>query len=222
MSGNFNISVILSQTQITTCHSFMQEFQIWNELKQILTDKWIQLETLIKFLTTCNITPYTSLASIQGWTEKSWSHLAWFSQEDGARGIWKRESTRTSTNNRMSSSNTSTHSPDETTLDWSDKRSNERLRNITRPIRDFLYTQQLKYMGHICLLDNSELQKQVPFDHRMPKTIWNKLEWIFSMNILQIGRTMIKRNELMQVLDHMFRHKHRKTHESFQCEVWLW
>ena len=31
-------------------------------------------------------------------------------------------------------------------------------------------------MGHICLLDNSELQKQVPFDHRMPKTILNKLE----------------------------------------------
>ena len=74
-------------------------------------------------------------------------------------------------------------------------------------------------MGHIRLLDNSELQKQVRFDRSMPKTILNKLEWIFSMNILQIGRTMIKRNELMQVLDHMFRHKHPKTHESFHCEV---
>ena len=53
----------------------------------------------------------------------------------------------------MSSSNTGTHSPDETTLDW-----DERLRNITkiRPIRDFCYI-QLKYMGHICRLDNSEL-----------------------------------------------------------------
>ena len=39
----------------------------------------------------------------------------------------------------------------------------------TRPIRDFCYIQQLKYMGHICHLDNSELQKQVLFDLRMPK-----------------------------------------------------
>ena len=100
------------------------------------------------------LSQHTNLASIPGWTEKS--HLAWFSQEDGARGIWKKESTRTSTNNRMSSSNSSTHSPDETTLDWSYKLLNKRLRNITktRPIRDFCYIQQLKYMGHICRLDN--------------------------------------------------------------------
>ena len=74
----------------------------------------------------------------------------------------------------MPSSNTSTHSPDETTLDWSNKLSNERLRNITktRPIRDFCYIQQLKYIGHICCLGNSELHKQVLFDLRMPKIIW--------------------------------------------------
>ena len=70
-------------------------------------------------------------------------------------------------------------------MDWSYKLSNERLRNITktRPIHDFCYTKQLKYMGHVCHLDNSEIQKLVLFDRRMPKSILNKLERIFVMDI---------------------------------------
>ena len=43
----------------------------------------------------------------------------------------------------------------------------------------------------------------------MLKTILNKLERIFGMDILKII-TMMNRNEQMQVLDHMFRHKHPK------------
>ena len=31
------------------------------------------------------------------------------------------------------------------------------------------------------------------------------------MDILQIRRTMMKRNELRRVLDHMFRHEHPKA-----------
>ena len=98
-------------------------------------------------------------------------------------------------------------------VDWSYKLSNERLRNVTKtcPMHDFCYIQQVKYIGHICRLDNSKLQNQMLFDRRMPKTICNKLERIFGMDILQIQRTLMKRNELMRVLGHMFRQERPKA-----------
>ena len=44
------------------------------------------------------------------------------------------------------------------------------------PIRDFCYLQHLKYVGPICRLDNSELQKQVIFDLRTPRKSWTGIE----------------------------------------------
>jgi hypothetical protein len=82
---------------------------------------------------------------------------------------------------------------------------------MARPIRDFCHIQQIKYIAHIFRLDNSELQKQILFDRRAPTTAWTRLEKILEMDVLQIRRTMMKRNELLRVVDHRFTHEHPKA-----------
>ena len=99
-------------------------------------------------------------------------------------------------------------------LDWSYNISNEQLRCLTNtlPIRDFrlLPTTPQVYRSHICRLDNSEPQKQVLFDTRTPRRIWNRIERLLDIDVQQARRTMIKRNEYMRLLDQRFKQERPK------------
>jgi hypothetical protein len=50
-------------------------------------------------------------------------------------------------------------------------------------------------------MDNSALQKQVLFDRRASKTVWNKTERTLGIDAQQIRRTMMNKSELQRVLD---------------------
>ena len=45
----------------------------------------------------------------------------------------------------------------------------------TLPIRNFCYRQHVKYIGHVCRLDNNARQKQVFFNIKAPKKVWSKI-----------------------------------------------
>ena len=178
-------------------------FEKWNELKHILMDKRIQLDTRIRFLTMC--VRSRLLYSIQAWHllkgELKKVEVIWhgFLRKMVIGGFERKNAPSHS----RRSAETDSQNHDETSLDWSFKLSNERLRQITktRPIRDFCFTQQVKYMGHVCRMDNSALQKQVLFDRRASKTVWNKTERTLGIDAQQIRRTMMNKREFHRVLD---------------------
>ena len=173
-------------------------FEKWNELKHILMDKRIQLDTRIRFLTMC--VRSRLLYSIQAWHllegELKKVEVIWhgFLRKMVIGGFQRKNAPSHS----RRSAETDSQNHDETSLDWSFKLSNERLRQITktRPIRDFCFTQQVKYMGHVCRMDNSALQKQVLFDRRASKTVWNKTERTLGIDAQQIRRTMMNKSKL--------------------------
>ena len=91
---------------------------------------------------------------------------------------------------------------------WSFKISNEQLRYITDtlPMRDFCYyLQHLKYGGHVCRPDNSQLQKQVVFYLRTPRKIWTWIERLLDMDVQQARRKAMKRTQFLQLLDPRFK-----------------
>ena len=93
-----------------------------------------------------------------------------------------------------------------TDVDWSYRISNDRLRTITktRPIRDFCLAQHLKYLAHICRLDNNALQKQVLFDTMTPRTMWNRIEKILGVDVQQARKMMMAKTDFLRLMDTRF------------------
>ena len=81
-------------------------------------------------------------------------------------------------------------------LDWSHKINNKRLLEITKTtsIKSFFQKQHLKYVAHITRLGNNALQKQL-------------LSKFLEIDESQIRRTMLKRTEFFQLLDHVLKTK---------------
>ena len=61
---------------------------------------------------------------------------------------------------------------------WRYRISNDKLREITNtlPIRTFCQRHHIKYLGHICTLGNTAMQKQLLFDIRTQDKVWKKME----------------------------------------------
>ena len=89
-------------------------------------------------------------------------------------------------------------------LDWRVKISNERLREITQklPIRNFSYRQHVKYIGHVCRLDNNALQKQVLFNIKAPRKVLSKIETVLGVDSYQARRCMMSKTAILQLLEH--------------------
>ena len=89
-------------------------------------------------------------------------------------------------------------------LDWRYKISNERLREITQtlPISNFCYRQHVKYIGHVCRLENNALQKQVLFNINAPRKVWSKIETVLGVDSYQARRSMMSKTAILQLLEH--------------------
>ena len=51
------------------------------------------------------------------------------------------------------------------------------------------YEQQLKYLAHICRMENDQLQKQLLFNTNLSK--WTKFENLLGLDAQQLRRTMM-------------------------------
>ena len=115
-------------TQITTCHSFMKELVLPSKNGMNWSTFFLTSEyNSVKFLTTCLRSRL--FYSIQAW-RLSEGELKKVICHGFLRKMVRGGFERNNPPNRMSSSNTCTHSANETTLDWSYMLSNER-HNIT-------------------------------------------------------------------------------------------
>lgn len=84
------------------------------------------------------------------------------------------------------------------------KISNARLCEITKPppIKEVCYKQQLKYTGHICRMDSSELLKQTLFDIRsMSPVMWKRFENLLEVDAQQIRRNIKSQSDLALLLN---------------------
>ena len=89
-------------------------------------------------------------------------------------------------------------------FDWRYKISNERLPEITQtlPIRNFCYWQHVKYIGHMCILHNNTLQKQVLFNTKAPKKVWSKIKTVLGVDSYQVRRSMMSKTAILQLVEH--------------------
>lgn len=61
----------------------------------------------------------------------------------------------------------------------------------TKVIKSFCLHQRLKYLGHVCRMDNREIRRQRLFDERSPS--WVRLKKLLGIDALQIRRMMMDR-----------------------------
>ena len=93
------------------------------------------------------------------------------------------------------------------TVDWSFEISNEQLRYITGtlPIRDFSVNQYLKYLPHVCRMDNDSAKAGVIQWHTQGSRLWNKVERFLDVDKKQARRHMMDRNGFLQFLEMHFK-----------------
>ena len=82
--------------------------------------------------------------------------------------------------------------------------SNEDLIRITEtvPLRQFIYTQQLKYTAHLVRLPNTDMRKQILFAKpgRNKTSIWKRFERILGISEEQIQRMMVDKSKIHELL----------------------
>ena len=86
--------------------------------------------------------------------------------------------------------------------------SNKRVYEITGAytIESYLRRQQLRWVGHVCRMQNASFQKQLLFSKtkKHQRDIWPKLEKITNLDRSQLQRMMMKRTEFVSLLDTLF------------------
>ena len=89
---------------------------------------------------------------------------------------------------------------DDEKQEWKFKYSNSDLQHITgtKSIKSICISHQLKYISHICRMDNADITKQLLFDERSPK--WTRLEKLFGMDAQQIRRQMMDRENFKRFI----------------------
>ena len=82
--------------------------------------------------------------------------------------------------------------------------TNEDLVRITKtvPLRQFIYTQQLKYTAHLVRLPNSDMRKQILFADaaKNKSSIWKRFERILGIDESQIQKMMIDKSKMHELL----------------------
>ena len=155
----------------------------FNELRKILTDRAVNMKTRKKILESCVRSRLTY--GTQAWfpneqqlkkLESCWMHCL----RCIVKGGWKRK-----------------YSPeeidDEENADYSFIFSNKKIEQIvgTKPLRDFVNYQYLKYIGHICRQENVRLTKKMFF--AKPTKSYFRDPWIKISKLLQISIVQAKR-----------------------------
>ena len=85
------------------------------------------------------------------------------------------------------------------------KYSNEDLVRITgtNPIRNFIQKQQLKFIAHVCRMNNKDIRKQVLFTKEIKNShsIWNSWEKVLNIDRNQIWKIMMDKKRFFDFLD---------------------
>ena len=87
--------------------------------------------------------------------------------------------------------------------------TNDEIQNImkTIPLRDFIYSQYLKYIAHICRADNSAITKKVLFakpSRRYYRDPWIKIGQLMGTSVDQAKRLTQSKNEFSRVIHQRF------------------
>ena len=90
--------------------------------------------------------------------------------------------------------------------DWRFVYSNKDLQRLsgTDDLRIFIQKQQLKYLGHICRLENSDSRKQVLFatnQNKYSRDLWITWEKVLSMDQIDIRRLMMDKTKFYSFLE---------------------
>ncbi len=197
------------KTSHAVCTRIGSAFQKWEELKHVLTDRRIKLPTRIKFLTAC--VRSRLLYSVQVWDlseeELRKIEVVWHGfLRKMVRGGHKRKNAPDRKTQKLEIPVTSEPT------DWSYVLSNEQIRDITKtlPIRNFCIKQQLKYLAHVCRMDNNSLQKQILFSDSNGH-LWRKIERDLGIEPSQARRMMMKKKDFLRLLGLVFQEERPKA-----------
>ena len=194
----------------------------FNELKHVLTDKRIHLNTRVKFLTACvrSRLTFSVQACLLTAAETTKLKTVWmnFLRKLVRRGFQRvnvppearrRGSRRLRRSNRSTRSENDPEVENNEDLDWRYILTNEEVLRITNsaPIPNFCQIQHLKYIGHVTRLPNSALQKQVLFRtnrKRYSRDPWRKYETITNLDRGQLQREMQDKTRFPSLLETIF------------------
>ena len=87
--------------------------------------------------------------------------------------------------------------------------TNEKIQNIlsTTPLRNFIYSQYLKYIGYICRTENTALTKILLFakpERRYYRDPWGKISGLHGVSSDQAKRATQSRNEFGELIRKRF------------------
>ena len=189
-------------------------YQKWNDLKHVLTDRRVKMNTRTKILEACIRSRL--LYSVQAWQlsarelkkiESIWHN---FLRKMIVHGFKRKNVPLEYVKKNRSNSNAATDILEPVDLDWAFVYTNNDLENITKTtsISNFCKTQHFKYIAHVTRLGNDSLQKQVLFscDHKKyARDRWLKFEKELNISRDQILRTMQYKKEFTSLLNNIYR-----------------
>ena len=163
-----------------TEHRISRTISKFNELRNVLTDINVSLRTRRKLLESCvrSRLTYGTQAWFPNEQQMRKLEICWFQcLRSMVKGGWKRIET-------------SDHSDE---VDYTFVYSNQELERIlkTVPLRDFIYSQHLKYIAHICRAENTAITKKMLF--AKPTKRFYRDPWLKAADLLGVSADQAKR-----------------------------
>ncbi|XP_058501112.1 uncharacterized protein LOC131469792 [Solea solea] len=184
-------------------HRIASAYEKWNELKHVLTDREIHLNTRMKILIAC--VRSRLLYSVQAWelssNELQKLNTVWngFLRKMIAGGYARKNVPP----QNLRKKGTDPANLVDGEIDWAFKISNSKLYALTQsqPIENFCHVQSLRYVAHICRMPNDAIQKKVLFDKRRS---WRKIEETLGVSKQQALKTMMIKKDFERMLEIRF------------------
>ena len=175
-----------------TEHRIARASAKFNELRHILTDSRINMQTRRKYLYASVRSRLTSGTQACLPNERQMTKLESFWGEclrSMVSGGWRRQPTPEGAEER----------------NFSFIYTNHRIMQITRaaPVRNFIYTQYLKYIGHICRASNNSIPKKILFatpTRPYYRNVWIKISEMLGVSEDQVKRLTQSRHEFAELI----------------------
>ena len=163
-----------------TEHRISRTISKFNELRNVLTEINVNLRTRRKLLESCvrSRLTYGTQAWFPNEQQMRKLEICWFQcLRSMVKGGWKRIET-------------SDHSDE---VDYTFVYSNQELEKIlkTVPLRDFIYSQHLKYIAHVCRAENTAITKKMLF--AKPTKRFYRDPWLKAADLLGVSADQAKR-----------------------------
>ena len=215
--GNNNSSLITQR--------IASAFAKFNEIRQVLTDRRINLKTRVKFLHACvrsrltfSVQACLLKAAETAKLESVWVNFLRKLVRNGFQRVNVPPSRRRASRRSRRSETNDEPNTEEDDLDWRFRYNKERIFELTLsdPIERFCQIQHLKYIGHITRLPNSAIQKQALFRtnrKRYSRDPWTKYEEMTNMTKNQLQKEMQDRSRFPPLLESILGTQHAATVE---------